>query len=414
MSRSICPPELKEWAHMKASFSNLDRGRACPHLWMHTYKSRITGNPADKLAEQVSVQRDFGRLGHLAISNYITHCMTTGKTSDPANASVAWKRAVLGLMPPDEVLHPDLHQPDRDPEAVFSNFVASNEFKVLEPGEDWGVERVLWMPWTTKGGIHVAMEMRLDQFRVTGAYATIRDWKMSWQVMDTESFEQREVQLLIYFLGIMHHFPKVRHGNVARYYVPVLHDQEKQVTAEGLQRAIAFIDLTAEMIWSGVERAKHTDMSDEALTDIFPPHPGKPCEPWSGVICPAASVCKHVPNSGPLVLNSPDKAREVFGEYLVGQSQQKCRKGAVSDYAAVNGAVTCNGKQLRHKLVDSVVIPDRNAAVIYLYDNGKLADLQPVAASLRSHGEATVLAKELRDEGLCQIEQTPEERIENS
>ena len=115
-----------------------------------------------------------------------------------------------------------------------------------------------------------------------------------------------------------------------------------------------------------------------------------------------------------LLLDSPQKAKDVFAEYLVTAAMQKARKAACLDYAAANGPIEVNGKVLGHELVDKVHQLDKAAVVAHLIDSGRLEAIQTAASALVSGGEATPLAHALADAGLVTIDKEPREKIGNS
>ncbi len=403
MSRSECPFPAESY-DIRASYTRLSKFRACPALGSVSYAHVISGNPADRIITESSDQMIRGRVVHDVLAAIAHHCFTNGVTRDAKALVECYNKALMDHKPPQSVM-----DTKPTPEELLIQFASSHEFPLLKPDEMWGAERSLWALLTSPSGTRIALEAKIDLFRITGDRAWVNDYKTGFRIMEAEEFRLREMQLPLYFMVLMANYPNVKHGTGTLDWVARDFQQEKTITAESIGRALDFVFLTGDMIADGIKRVR----AGESVEEVFPPRPGRACTPFDGVECEAWSQCPYRASGGSLLLDSPQKATETFAEYLVTSTMQRARKGAVSDFAAVNGPVITNGKCLRHKIVDKCEVPNRDAVVRYLYEQGKLDAIQPVASALVEKGEATELAKELAEAGLAQIVQEPSEKIEN-
>ena len=404
MSKSICPFKTEDY-DIRASYTRLGKFRGCPALGSLAYRHIITGDDSDRITIEASDQMTRGRLVHEALGKYATHCITTGKTSDPDAMAECYRQALMEHKPQQSVL-----DGSPSPEEIIQQFTASHEFPKLEKGEEWGVERSLWTILKSPAGVRIALEAKVDLFRVVGDRAWVNDYKTGFRIMDSDDFKHKEIQLPLYFLVIMANYPKVQHGTGTLDWVARDYQQEKTISAESIQRALDFVFLTAEMIADGIKRVK----VGESVVEVFPAHPGRACEPFDGVACEAIGRCPYHGHTDNLVIDSADKARALMGEYMVVGARQKAIKSALVAHAAENGPIECNGKVLTFELTDKVKVESRDALVTWMVEQGKIGDLQPVASSMVSKGTATDLAKECRDEGLLNITRDCSEKFRNS
>ena len=299
-----------------------------------------------------------GKFVHDVFGHYAKHCRTVGKASDPEALQAIFAKAIEELFPSWEI--------SESIAEIVASFGSDHEFPALKPKVKWGAEEPVW--WLlSNDNVRVAVLSILDYFEVDGNTAQITDYKSGYRLMSRDKFEA-DVQLPLYADALLHKYPHLVHIDGTLDYPAINAKMQKRngITNTEIDRAELLLLETGAMLKAGNARIA----KGEKPWDVFQPRPGKPCQPFDGVICGKARTCPYIDKlAKDAIIHNDDEARAQFADVLFLDALRKTKWAAVAEYVGGMKGLECNGKLAKMVARDKKGY-DTAAVIHYLTERG--------------------------------------------
>jgi len=330
-----CPFNPKDY-DVRLSYTRAIQTRSCP--W-YGYRP-VTEKDED--AEDVGFDEvetysggnaERGKFVHSVFSAYAKHCRTVGKASDPEALQAIFAKAIEELMPSWEI--------SESIAEIVANFGSDHEFEPLKTGVIADAEAPIW--WLlSNDNVRVAVLSILDYYEIDGNTARLVDYKSSYRLMSRDKFEA-DIQLPLYADALLHKYPHLTHIDGTLDYPAINAKMEKRdgITNAEIDRAELLLLETGAMMKVGNARIA----KGEKPWDVFQPRPGKPCQPFDGVICGKVRDCRYVDKlAKDAIIRNDEEARQQFADVLFLDALRKTKWAAVAEYVGDMPGVEVNGK----------------------------------------------------------------------
>jgi hypothetical protein len=210
----------------------------------------------------------------------------------------------------------------------------------------------------------------------------------------------------MYADALLSRYPKVKHIEAELDFPAISGHMQKRagITVTEIRRAEMLLLETGAMLKAGYKRIAAGAEPWEA----FEPRPGKPCQPFTGVLCPKILDCPYVKLlSQDAIIRDDDDCRKQFSDVLWLDTMRKAKWAAVAEYVTGMQGVTVNGKAARcqPKMVKNF---DMKRVIQYLTDRGlDLADCLTLDTGKKELVNDMIVA------GVVKVHNEPEPKIIN-
>jgi len=389
-----CPWPEKDY-DVRLSYSRATQARKCP--WS-AYKVPVEADEdgSDEVEGFVGPAAERGRFVHNVFARYAGYCHEHKVASDLDALNRIFQECLEEYLPSWEVMETVTD--------IISTFGSDHEFPLLKPGVKWGIEEAIW--WMVQGdGVRVAVLSIIDRYEVEGAGAKLWDYKSGFRLPSREWFEN-DVQLPMYADALLSRYPKVKHIEAELDFPAISGHMQKRagITVTEIRRAEMLLIETGAMLKAGYKR-----IADGAEPwEAFEPRPGKPCQPFTGVLCPKILDCPYVKLlSQDAIIRDDDDCRKQFSDVLWLDTMRKAKWAAVAEYVTGMQGVIVNGKAARcqPKMVKNF---DMKRVIQYLTDRGlDLADCLTLDTGKKELVNDMIVA------GVVKVHNEPEPKIIN-